>query len=104
MYIVTTPERKTVVHAGDQWSEEDVPSLAAIGKHFDVDLLLIDCWFRPMAKIVEGIDPKLVILGHENEMKHNIDHREAYWLSFRRTKDLKKPCLVLAWGENFQLD
>ncbi|MGK6350170.1 MBL fold metallo-hydrolase [Parapedobacter sp. DT-150] len=104
VYIVSTPEGKTIAHTGDQSNDEDVPALTAIGKQFDVDILLAHCWMRPMEQIVEGIDPKLVILGHENEMSHTIDHREAYWLTFRRIKQLHKPAIVMAWGEHIEVE
>jgi L-ascorbate metabolism protein UlaG (beta-lactamase superfamily) len=99
VYVVTTPEQKTIVHTGDQSNTTDTPLLAAIGQQHDVDILLAHCWMRPMEQIVTGIDPALVILGHENEMGHTIDHREAYWLTFRRIAALTHPAVVMAWGE-----
>lgn len=103
VYIVTTPEKKTVVHTGDQSNTDDVPRLATIGQQHDVDILLAHCWMRPMEQIVAGIDPALVILGHENEMGHTIDHREAYWLTFRRIAALTHPAVVMAWGEYMEV-
>lgn len=99
IYIVTNPEGKTIVQTGDQSNAEDVEKIAAIGRDFDVDILLAHCWMRPMERIVELIDPALVVLGHENEMGHTIDHREPYWLTFRRIQHVKKPTVVMAWGE-----
>ena len=55
----------------------------------------------PMEKFVSGIQPALVITGHENEMGHTIDHREAYWLTFRRMNGIKVPYVVMAWGESY---
>ncbi|MFC7523190.1 MBL fold metallo-hydrolase [Parapedobacter sp. GCM10030251] len=99
VYIVTTPAKKTIVHTGDQSNAGDVPRLAEISRQRQVDILLAHCWMRPMEQIVNGIDPALVILGHENEMGHTIDHREAYWLTFRRIARLTHPAVVMAWGE-----
>lgn len=104
VYIVTNPEGMTVVQTGDQSNTEDVEKIALIGQEFDVDILLAHCWMRPMERIVELIDPALVVLGHENEMGHTIDHREPYWLTFRRIQHVDKPTVVMAWGEYLELD
>lgn len=103
VYIVTNPEGKTIVQTGDQANADDVEKIAAIGESFDVDILLAHCWMRPMERIVALIDPTLVVLGHENEMGHTIDHREPYWLTFRRIRHVEKPTVVMAWGEVLRL-
>lgn len=56
-----------------------------------------------MQKFISAVGPSLVICGHENEMEHSIDHREAYWLTFRRMSGIKVPYIVMAWGESYTL-
>lgn len=36
-------------------------------------------------------------------MGHAIDHREPYWLTFRRIQHVEKPTVVMAWGEVLEL-
>jgi L-ascorbate metabolism protein UlaG (beta-lactamase superfamily) len=98
VYIITLPEGQTIVHTGDQDYTDD---LAAKVGAFSIDVLLVQCWMMPMEKFVSGIQPALVITGHENEMGHTIDHREAWWLTFRRLSGIKAPYVVMAWGESY---
>lgn len=99
MYAVTTPEGLTVAHTGDQWSETDRVWMADIHKHMAIDVLLVHCWAVPLESFIAGFAPKLVITGHENEMTHGIDHREPYWLSAYRMKNVNLPKLYMTWGE-----
>jgi len=97
VYHITFPEGQTIVHTGDQDYNEDLALKIGQSK---VDVLLVQCWMMPMEKFVSGVKPSLVICGHENEMGHTIDHREAYWLTFRRMSEVKVPYIVMAWGEH----
>ena len=99
VYIITFPEGQTVLHTGDQDYTDDL--VAKISGSAKVDVLLVQCWMMPMDKFVAGINPALVISGHENEMGHTIDHREAYWLTFLRMANIKVPYVVMAWGESY---
>jgi L-ascorbate metabolism protein UlaG (beta-lactamase superfamily) len=102
VYAITTPEGTTIMHTGDQdWSSGIAPAFAAAG--VKVDMLLVHCWMMPMKEVVDGIAPGLVICGHENEMGHTIDHREAWWLTMRRIKGIDIPFIVTAWGETISL-
>lgn len=101
IYIVTFPEGITVSHTGDQWKAEDKEWIAKIKEHSSIDVLLVHCWAMPLEEIVEGFNPKLVITGHENEMNHTIDHREPYWLNYRRMGKVTQPKVFMAWGESF---
>ena len=62
-----------------------------------------------------GFDPAVVITGHENEMGHTIDHREPYWLSYKRKSGSERfggdpdigyetPLLLMTWGESYHYD
>jgi L-ascorbate metabolism protein UlaG (beta-lactamase superfamily) len=99
VYMITLPEGQTIMHTGDQDFSEDL--IANVGSSIKVDVLLVQCWMMPMKPFVSGINPALIICGHENEVGHTIDHREAYWLTFRRMADVKIPYVVMAWGESF---
>ena len=99
VYSITLPEGKTITHTGDQDFSDDL--IAKINGNLKTDVLLVQCWMMPMEKFVSGIKPALVLTGHENEMLHTIDHRESYWLTFRRMSEVKVPYVVLAWGESY---
>ena len=99
VYIITLPEGQTIMHTGDQDYSDDL--IAKINGNIKVDVLLVQCWMMPMGKFVSGIKPSLVIPGHENEMLHTIDHRESYWLTFRRMEEVSVPYVITAWGESY---
>lgn len=101
IYIVTVPEGISVAHTGDQWSEEDKKWIDKIKEHTKLDVLLVHCWSMPLERIVNGLDPQVVITGHENEVVHSVDHREPYWLNYRRMQKVSKPKIFMTWGENF---
>lgn len=100
VYMITLPEGQTIMHTGDQDFSDDLIAKVAADK---IDVLLVQCWMMPMEKFVSGIKPALVICGHENEMQHSIDHREAYWLTFRRMSEVKVPYVIMAWGESYAI-
>ena len=102
IYVVTTPEKKTVVQTGDQYHKEDINWLVNIYQEIPrPDALLVNCWTNRMNDLIEGFSPKVVITGHENEMGHTIDHREAFWLTFQKMKEIKRDYVVMGWGEWF---
>jgi L-ascorbate metabolism protein UlaG (beta-lactamase superfamily) len=104
IYVVTTEEKKTIVHIGDQYNKEDMTWITNIKKEIpQPDVLVVNCWTYEMNGLVEGFNPKLVITGHENEMGHTIDHREAFWLSFQKMEQINKDYLVMGWGEWFHV-
>ena len=100
IYAVTMPEGLTVMQTGDQANASDREWIDRVGDEVQVDVLLVHCWMPEIEKSVEGIKPKLIITGHENEMGHSIDHRESYWLTFRRFANINIPYIVTAWGES----
>jgi hypothetical protein len=54
-----------------------------------------------MHRVVRGVDPELLIPGHENEMGHQIDHREEYTQDYERMFGLNYPYVVMTWGESY---
>lgn len=105
IYVVTTDEKKTIAHIGDQYNKEDMEWIVNINKSIpQPDALIVNCWTHRMSDLVDGFNPKLVVTGHENEMGHTIDHREAFWLTFQKMEKISKNYLVMGWGEWFQCD
>ena len=100
IYVITTPEGLTYAQTGDQYRGEDVPWIANVKQYIPkVDVLLINCWAMELKTHVDGFSPELVITGHENEMGHTIDHREAYWMSYLKLDELVYPYSLMTWGE-----
>jgi L-ascorbate metabolism protein UlaG (beta-lactamase superfamily) len=100
VYVITLPEGQTIMHTGDQDFIEDLAAKMGAGQ---VDILFVQCWMLPMDQFVAGVKPALVITGHENEMLHTIDHRESYWLTFRRISEAKALFVIMAWGESYTI-
>lgn len=104
VYVVTTPDKYTVCHTGDMSGKGNFKWIPTIKDEVaKIDALLVNCWTGSIAKVIPGFDPRYVITGHENEMGHTIDHREAYWLSFTKLANVDYKYVVMAWGEWFSI-
>ena len=104
VYVVTTPEKYTVCHTGDMSDKRKFKWLATVKDEVpQIDALIVNCWTGRIDKVIEGFDPRYVITGHENEMGHSIDHREAFWLSFAKLADVPYKYVITAWGEWFTI-
>lgn len=102
IYVVTTPDKYTVAHTGDQYDKNDMEWLTEVkNKSPKIDALMINCWSYQIADAIKGFDPRYVLTGHENEMGHTIDHREAFWLTFQKLKPVQHDYVVMGWGEWF---
>lgn len=101
VYLVTTPEELTFVHTGDQSNESDFSWIEGIGDKYQVDVLFPNCWTPDIARVIGGIEPQLVITGHENELGHTIDHREPNWLTYDRLREVRSPYILMTWGERY---
>ena len=102
VHMVTTPEGLTFMQTGDQSYAPDFEWLDRIGRDHRVDVLLPNCWTPDIQRVVRGVDPKLIITGHENEMGHTVDHREDYTQTYNHLFGVKQPFLVMAWGETYR--
>ena len=106
IWVVTFPGGYTVAHCGDQYLREDLAWLKNASEKLvrPLDVLIIDCWAMEMEETVLGFSPRVVITGHENEMGHTIDHREAFWLSQYKVDALALPVptVILCWGEGYR--
>ena len=56
-----------------------------------------------MEELINGFNPKVVTSGHENELGHSIDHREAFWLTLQKFSTIRKDSIVMGWGEWFDI-
>lgn len=102
IYVVTTPEGYTFAQTGDQWNKEDLSWIPDVHQHIrPMDVLMINCWANSLPETVKGFNPKLVLFGHENELGHTIDHREAYWLSYDKLEEVDRSNCLMTWGECF---
>ena len=102
IYVVTTPEKYIVCHTGDMSGKANFKLIENIKNEAPkIDALIVNCWTGRIDKVIAGFDPHYVITGHENEMGHSIDHREAFWLSFAKLADVPYDYVVTAWGEWF---
>jgi L-ascorbate metabolism protein UlaG (beta-lactamase superfamily) len=102
---VLTPDGFSVLQTGDQSGDEgpetDFDWLAQIGHYHHTDVLLVDGWANDLHRIVRGVNPELVIPGHENEMSHPVPHREEYTQDYERLFGLHYPFIVMSWGESY---
>lgn len=105
VHLITTPEGFTVVHTGDQSGSEatggDFDWIAQLGAQHDVDVLMPNCWTTNIQRMIRGVNPQLVLTGHENEMAHTVDHREDYTQTYTRLFGTRTPYIVMAWGESY---
>jgi L-ascorbate metabolism protein UlaG (beta-lactamase superfamily) len=105
VHLVTTPDGFIVVQTGDQSGFEgpggDFDWIAQIGRDHLVDVLLPNCWGTDLGRTIRGVNPELVITGHENEMSHTVNHREGYTQTYNHLFESRYPAIVMAWGESY---
>lgn len=100
VFLFRSPEHITFLHTGDESSLEDWGWLDKVSSHYRVDILFVNCWTDDLQRVVAGVKPAMVFTGHENEMGHTPDHREAYWRDFQRFIAMPgQPWCALCWGE-----
>ena len=93
------------MHMGDQSRGSDYNNwIKGIGKKHDVDILFINCRDSGMGRKISAIDPKLIIPGHENEIRHITDGRQGVVRTLSNLKENKIPVVLMTWGEYFQYD
>jgi hypothetical protein len=98
--LVITPEDLSFCQTGDQSNDEDFAWIDNVGRNQKIDVLMPNCWTRDPPRTARGFDPELIIPGHENELGHSIDHREAYALDYSRWQ-VPYPKLIMTWGESY---
>ena len=98
--LIITPEELTFCHTGDQYSTTDFEWIDKIGEKFWIDVLMPNCWTKDQARTAKGYNPELILPGHENELGHSIDHREAYALDYSRWQ-VPFAKIIMTWGESY---
>jgi L-ascorbate metabolism protein UlaG (beta-lactamase superfamily) len=94
-----------IMHTGDQSLMEDFYVwIDRVREQFEVDVLLPNCWTTDLRRLIDGTQPRLVIPGHENEMAHPVDHREAFSKTYAHIAEEPTPVLVMAWGERYHYE
>jgi glyoxylase-like metal-dependent hydrolase (beta-lactamase superfamily II) len=102
MFLVSADEF-TVLQSGDQYNLDDREWIDRLGDEYRVDLLLT--WMAELQRIAQGVRPRAVIPGHENELGHLFEHREPYDQAYERLRSVPEiPSEVLAWGERLHVD
>lgn len=104
IYVMDFKGSGIVAHTGDQYNTEDLKWIDQVHKTYKIDILLLNCWVNSMERTIRGFNPKILITGHENELEHSIDHREAYWMTIKkmeRMPELNVPNILMTWGEWF---
>ena len=101
VYAVELPVKKQVMHTGDQSSGNDIEWLKNISEQIRIDILIPNCWTNDLAGLTGGLAPSAVILGHENEMGHTVDHRESFEQSYQLLEKISSGKIILNWGEKY---
>lgn len=105
VYVVGLPNGVHVMQTGDQSNMEDFAVwIDRVHEHVEVDVLLPNCWSTDLRRLIRGVSPRLVITGHENEMSHPVDHREAFSKTYAHIVAEPTPVLVMAWGERYHYE
>ena len=104
-HLVITPENFAVMQTGDESSDDndwsDFAWINNVGFQHTVDVLLPNCWTTDIKRMARGVNPKLILTGHENEMGHTVDHREDYTQTYNHLFGSPYPFIVMSWGEGY---
>lgn len=105
VYLVDLPGGLQVMHTGDQANGDDFQVwIDQVHTQAHVDVLLPNCWSSNLPRLIAGVAPRLVMTGHENEMSHPVDHREAFSKTYGHIAGERTPVLVMAWGERYHYE
>jgi L-ascorbate metabolism protein UlaG (beta-lactamase superfamily) len=99
--VVTLPGNITVAHSGDQSWGPDFSWFDRMKDDVDIDVLMVNTWTADPDRLVKGLNPKLILPGHVNEMDHTILGRIPFWKSYKFWKNSEKKTVHLFWGEPF---
>lgn len=92
----------SLMHMGDQSRGSDYDKwIKGIGKAHDVDILFVNCRDGGMQRKISAINPKLIIPGHENEIRHIVDGRQGVVRTLANLGVVKIPVVLMTWGEYF---
>jgi len=99
--LFRTPENLTFLHTGDQSGDLDWTWIDRVKDCQKVDVIMVNCWTSNIWRMIQGVNPNGILTGHEVEMRHTPDHREAFWRSFQIFRDQTGTAVqILFWGED----
>lgn len=106
LYVIEMPGGVSAAILGDQYNKDDMVWIKEIQSETGgpVDILMLNCWSNDYLDYLAAFAPKLIVSGHEDELGHSIDHREAFWLTYHKLEEVYKvqtPYVIMAWGEGF---
>ncbi len=101
-YVIKDSENLCFAQTGDQDNPDDFSWINNVHNNFKIDLLFPNCWTLDLPRMIRGFAPKMVIPGHNNELGHTFDHREAYWMNNMRAGEFKDKLINLTWGEIYE--
>jgi hypothetical protein len=65
-------------------------------------------WANDLVRIADGFNPKMIFIGHEDEMGHKVYDRDPFWgdttFSEPSLLDLLHsdyPTFLMVWGESY---
>lgn len=100
VYMVTLPCGKSVMQTGDQGNEFDSEKFPQWLEGLPrPDVLMVNCFTYLIKEFCNIVQPAFTVTGHEDELGHVMPHREAYWLTLYKLKNLGRPYSVMSWGE-----
>jgi len=68
-----------------------------------VNVLAPNCWTIDIQRMACGVNPKLILAGHENETAHTVDHREDYTQTYNDMFGSPYPFIVMSWEEGYSV-
>ena len=101
--FVVSADGMTVMQTGDQSNDDDFAWIDSVDVEYDVDVLLPNVWTTDISRMIDGVKPRVVVPGHENELGHNFEHREPYAQAYERLEGVGCDWHVLAWGERVHI-
>lgn len=99
--LITLPNDITIAHSGDQSWEDDFVWIDTIHEDVEIDVLMVNTWTLWPDRLVSGLQPKVILPGHINEMEHSISSRIPYWKSYQSWQNNESKVIHLFWGEAY---
>ncbi len=100
--VVTFSNQITVAQSGDQCWEEDFKWIDTVHDDVAIDVLMVNTWTLHPDRLMDGMQPNVVLPGHVNEMGHDIKGREPFWKSYLSWPKGKSEVIHLFWGEPYR--
>jgi L-ascorbate metabolism protein UlaG (beta-lactamase superfamily) len=99
--VVTFSDGTTVSHSGDQSWRADFNWIRHLHEEVELDVLMINTWTLWPDSLCAGMDPKVVLPGHVDEMSHEIPSRIPFSISYSFWENQTGKVIHLLWGEKY---